>query len=49
MTADFIYVRSPAAAPFLAPASRSSYEVCKRADKFFILKIGGRFEAVTLD
>jgi hypothetical protein len=33
----------------LAPAYRGPYEIVKRANKFFILKIGGLFQAVSID
>jgi hypothetical protein len=49
MAARFVYVRSPPAAPSLSPAYRGPYEVHKRAEKFFILRLGGRFDAVSVD
>jgi hypothetical protein len=48
-TADFVYVRCPPAAPSLSPVYRGPYEVHKKADKIFVIKIGGRFEAVSVD
>jgi Integrase core domain len=48
-SASFVYVRSPPAAPSLAPLYRGPFEVIKRAEKFFILKIGGRFDAISVD
>jgi hypothetical protein len=47
--AAFVYVRSPPAAPALSPSYRGPYAVHKRATKFFVLRIGSRFEAVTID
>jgi Integrase core domain len=47
--ADFVYVRCPPAAPSLSPTYRGPYEVHKRAAKVFVLKIGGRFEVVSVD
>jgi cleavage and polyadenylation specificity factor subunit 1 len=47
--ADFVYIRSPPAAPALAAAYRGPYAVHKRGDKVFIVKVGGRYEAVTID
>jgi hypothetical protein len=49
MAAKFVYVRAPPAAPSLAPAYRGPYEVVKKADKFFIVKLGGRFDAISID
>jgi hypothetical protein len=46
--AAFVYVKSPPAAPALSPAYRGPYAVHKRADNFFIIKMGQRFEAVAL-
>jgi transposase InsO family protein len=48
-SAAFVYVRSPPAAPSLAPLYRGPYEVIKMAEKFFILKIGGKFDAISVD
>jgi Integrase zinc binding domain len=47
--AAFVYVRSPAAAPALSLSHRGPYAVHKRAAKFFILRSGARFEAVSVD
>jgi Integrase core domain len=47
--AAFVYVRSPPPPPALSPSYRGPYAVHKRAAKFFILQIGARFEAVTVD
>jgi transposase InsO family protein len=49
MAAKFVYIRAPPAAPSLAPAYRGPYEVVKKADKFFIVKLGGRFDAISID
>jgi hypothetical protein len=38
-SASFVYLCSPPAAPSLAPLYRGPFEVVKRAEKFFILKI----------
>jgi transposase InsO family protein len=47
--ATYVYVRSPPAAPSLAPLYRGPFLVVKRAEKFFILKMGGRFDAISVD
>jgi hypothetical protein len=47
--ADFVYIRSPPAAPALAAAYRGPYAVHKKGDKVFIVKVGGKYEAVTID
>jgi hypothetical protein len=47
--ASHVYVRSPAASPALTPAYRGPYLVHRRSDKFFILKVGGKFDAVSID
>jgi hypothetical protein len=47
--AAFVYVKSPSAAPALSPAYRGPFAVHKRADNFFIIKMGQRFEAVALE
>jgi hypothetical protein len=49
MAVRFVYVRSLAAVPSLSPAYRGPYEVHKRAEKFFILRLGGRFDAVSVN
>jgi hypothetical protein len=48
-SADFVYVRSPPASPSLAPLYRGPFRVHKRADKFFIIKVGSKFDAVSVD
>jgi hypothetical protein len=47
--AAFVYVKSPPAAPALSPPYRGPYTVHKRADNFFIIKMGQHFEAVALE
>jgi hypothetical protein len=47
--AAFVYVKSTPAAPALSPAYRGPYAVHKRADNFFIIKMGQHFEAVALE
>jgi hypothetical protein len=47
--AQFVYVRSPPAAPSLAPRYRGPYEVVWRSSKYFVIKLGNRFNAVTID
>jgi hypothetical protein len=49
LEADFIYVRSSPAAPALSPAYRGPYKVVRASDKYFMLKIGDRFDAITVD
>jgi hypothetical protein len=49
LEADFIYVRSPPAAPALSPACRGPYKVVQMGDKYFMLKIGDRFDAISVD
>jgi hypothetical protein len=49
MKADFIYVKSPPAATRLSPAYRGPYAVHKKSPKFFIIKVGGHFDAVSTD
>jgi hypothetical protein len=44
-----VYVRSPPAAGVLCTAYRGPYEVIKRTPKFFILKIGQKFDAISVD
>jgi hypothetical protein len=48
-SATHVYVRTPAAAPALSPAYRGPYLVHKRSPKFFILKMGGTFDAISVD
>jgi hypothetical protein len=49
MAADFVYIRAPPTAPVLSPPYRGPYAVHKRSLKEFIIKMGGRFEAVSVD
>jgi hypothetical protein len=49
LEADFVYVRSPPAAPALSPAYRGPYKVVRTSEKYFMLKIGDRFDAITVD
>jgi hypothetical protein len=46
---DFMYFRAPPASLSLAPAYRGPYAVHKRVKKFFIIKMGQRYEAVFLE
>jgi hypothetical protein len=48
-SATHVYVRLPPPAPSLMPAYRVPYLVHKKAEKFFILKIGTRFDAISVD
>jgi hypothetical protein len=48
-SATHVYVRAPAAALAVSPAYRGPYLVHKRSPKFFILKMGGRFDAISID
>jgi transposase InsO family protein len=47
--AKFVYIKAPPAASSLSPAFRGPYAVHKRSEKFYIVKIGQRYEAVSLD
>jgi hypothetical protein len=47
LPADFLYV--PLAAPAVAQVYRGPYAVHKRAAKVFIVKVGSRYEAVSID
>jgi hypothetical protein len=47
--ATHVYVRSPPVAPSLSPAYRGPYLVHWRTEKFFILQIGGRYDAISVD
>jgi hypothetical protein len=49
LAADFVYIRSPPADPALATAYCGPYVVHKGGNKVFIVKVGGKYEAVTLD
>jgi Integrase core domain len=48
-SATHVYVRSPPPAPSLTLAYRGPYLVHKKAEKFFILEIGSRFDAISVD
>jgi hypothetical protein len=47
--ADFVYVQSPPPATGLAPVFRGPFAVHKRSKKFFIIKVGGHFDAISTD
>jgi hypothetical protein len=47
--ATHVYVRSPAASPAPTSAYTGPYLVHRRSNKFFILKVGGKFDAVSID
>jgi hypothetical protein len=49
LKATHVYVRSPPAAGVLAPAYRGPFRVAGRSEKYFMLEIGGRFDAVSVD
>jgi hypothetical protein len=49
LEADFVYVQSPPVAPALSPAYRGPYKVVRTSDKYFMLKIGDRFDAISVD
>jgi hypothetical protein len=44
--AEFVYVRAPLA---LTPLYPGPFRVHKQTDKFFIIKVGGKFDAVSVD
>jgi transposase InsO family protein len=48
-SATHIYVRSPPPPPSLTPAYRGPYLVHKKAEKFVILQMGTRFDAISAD
>jgi hypothetical protein len=48
-SATFVYVRSLPAAPSLTLLYHGPFEVIKKVEKFFVLKIGGRFDAISVD
>jgi hypothetical protein len=45
--AEFVYIKAPPAALSLSPAFRGPYAVHKRSEKFYIVKIGQWYEAVS--
>jgi hypothetical protein len=47
--AAYVYVRSPAAAGVLAPSYKGPFRVVKTTEKYFILDLGGRFDAISVD
>jgi hypothetical protein len=47
--ATFVYVRSPPSSPALAPVYKGPYAVHRAGDKVFVLKLGDRFAAVSID
>jgi hypothetical protein len=49
MEAAYAYVRSLAAAGVLAPAYKGPFRVVKTTEKYFILDLGGRFDAISVD
>jgi hypothetical protein len=49
MEAAYVYVRSPAAAGVLAPAYKGPFRVVKTTEKYFILDLGKRFDAISVD
>jgi hypothetical protein len=49
LAADYVYVRSPPIAPALTPPYRSPHAVHKRSQKIFIIKVGSRYEVITVD
>jgi hypothetical protein len=48
-TAQFVYVRSPPAAPSLSPAYRGPYKVINTGVKTFKVMVGGREEVISVD
>jgi hypothetical protein len=49
MEAAYIYVRLPPAAGVLAPAYKGPFRVVKTTEKYFILDLGGSFDAISVD
>jgi transposase InsO family protein len=49
LEAEFVYVRSPPAAPALSPAYRGPYKVIRRSEKYFMVQLGDRFDAISID
>jgi hypothetical protein len=47
LAADFVYIRSPPATPALALAYCGPYAAHKKGNKVFIVKVVGKYEAVT--
>jgi transposase InsO family protein len=48
-SAAFVYVKSPPASPGLTPAYRGPYRVRVLGRKYFVIEIGGRPQAVSVD
>jgi hypothetical protein len=48
-SAAYVYVRTPQAVKGLSPLYKGPCQVIKRTPKYFILKLGGWFDAVTVD
>jgi hypothetical protein len=49
LEAEFVYVQSPPAAPVLSATYRGPYKVVGTSDQYFMLKIGDRFDAISID
>jgi hypothetical protein len=47
-SAAYVYIRAPPVAKGLSPQYRGPYKVIKRTPKYFIIQLGGRFDAVTV-
>jgi hypothetical protein len=47
--AQFVFVRSPPAAPALSPAYRGPYKVLEKGDKFFKIQLGGAADKISVD
>jgi hypothetical protein len=48
-SAAFVYVKSPPASPGLTPAYRGPYRVRVPGQKYFVIEIGGKPQAVSVD
>ena len=49
LSAAFVYIRRGGSGPPLAPLYTGPFRVLRREAKFFIVELGGRSEAVTVD
>ena len=49
MEAEYVFVRYDASKPPLSPLYRGPYLVLRRSEKFFILQIGDKKDAVSVD
>ena len=49
MEAEYVFVRDDASKPPLSPLYRGPYLVLRRSEKFFILQIGDKKDAVSVD